>query len=229
MSKEWLTRVFLIGAVLLPLSGASGAWAHQAGREPAAAEVFTPQELQAFTELSPIDAHTHIYAYAPEYVELLHKLHMHTLDIMVVSDNAHPERKNLAKESTDVFYLVGKSQGEVFALTTFDAYRFNDKDFAQQAIPRLNDAFGRGAVAAKVWKNIGLQVKDTNGRYILPDDPALNAIYRDIAAHNKTLVVHIADPDTAFLPPNPNASDGAYYIEHPEWYMYKVVGAPTKN
>jgi hypothetical protein len=195
----------------------------------ASVQGFSDNELQAFSALHPIDAHTHIYRYAPEYVAFLNKLGMHTLDIMVVSDNAHPERKDLSKESHHVFELVQKSDHRVFACTTFDAYRFNDRDFAKNAIAGLNEAFAQGALAAKVWKNIGLEVKDANGKYVMPDDPALTPIYRDIASNHKTLIMHIADPDTAWLPPGAHAVDQSYYIQHPEWYMYKIAGAPTKD
>ena len=195
----------------------------------AAIEGFSGAELQKFAALRPIDGHTHIYRYTPEYTALLNKLHMHTLDIMVVSDNAHAERKDLAKESHDVFNLVDKSDHRVFACTTFDAYRFNDRDFVAHAIIGLNQAFAQGAVAAKVWKNIGLEVRDDKGNYIMPDNPALSPIYRDIAAKRKTLIMHIADPDAAWLPPNSHATDQSYYTEHPEWYMYKIAGAPSKE
>jgi len=195
----------------------------------AAVEGFSDAELQRFVALRPIDGHTHIYQHTPEYIALLNKLHMNTLDIMVVSDNAHAERKDLARESRDVFDLVHKSGGRVFACTTFDAYRFNDRDFSEHAIIGLNQAFAQGAIAAKVWKNIGLEVRDAKGNYIMPDNPALTPIYRDISAKHKTLIMHIADPDTAWEPPNSHATDQSYYIEHPEWYMYKIEGAPSKE
>ena len=190
---------------------------------------FSAEELQRFQSLHPIDAHTHIYQYNPAYVELLQKLGMHTLDIIVVSDNADPERKDLAKESKDVFELVNKSDQRVFACTTFDAYHFNDPDFVANAIAGLNRAFDQGAVAAKLWKNVGMEIKDKKGNYILPDNAALTPIYRAIAKRHKTLVMHIADPDTAWLPPNPAATDGSYYRAHPEWYMYKIPGSPSKD
>jgi hypothetical protein len=163
----------------------------------AAGGAFSDSELQQFAALNPIDTHTHIYEYDPLFVAMLQKMHLHILDIMDVSDNANPERKNLAKESRDVFDLVNKSSHQVFACTTFDPYRFNDPDFATTAIRELNRSFDQGAIAVKVWKNVGMEVKDAKGAYILPDNPALQPIYRDIAAHNKTLIMHIADPDTA--------------------------------
>ena len=230
MPGRWLTYGALLATTCaislpetLPLT------AQQSTTSTAAIEGFSDAELQKFATLLPIDGHTHIYRYTPEYIALLNRLHMHTLDIMVVSDNAHAERKDLVRESNDVFNLTHKSGHRVFACTTFDAYRFNDRDFAAHAIIGLNQAFAQGAIAAKVWKNIGLEVKDSKGNYILPDNPALTPIYRDIAAKHKTLIMHIADPDTAWLPPNSHATDQSYYTEHPEWYMYKIAGAPSKE
>ena len=230
MPGRWLTCGALLATTCaislpetLPLT------AQQSTTSTAAIEGFSDAELQKFATLLPIDGHTHIYRYTPEYIALLNRLHMHTLDIMVVSDNAHAERKDLVRESNDVFNLAHKSGHRVFACTTFDAYRFNDRDFAAHAIIGLNQAFAQGAIAAKVWKNIGLEVKDSKGNYILPDNPTLTPIYRDITAKHMTLIMHIADPDTAWLPPNSHATDQSYYVEHPEWYMYKIAGAPSKE
>jgi predicted TIM-barrel fold metal-dependent hydrolase len=223
MLQRWI-GCGLLAAIL------AGAAAAQSNTTQAQANAgFSELELQRFRSLNPIDGHTHIYQYTPAYVQLLEKLGMHTLDIIVVSDNADPERKDLAKESQDVFELVNKSDHRAFACTTFDAYRFNDPDFAANAIAGLDRAFDQGAVAAKLWKNVGMEIKDKKGNYILPDNPALAPIYREIAKRHKTLIMHIADPDTAWLPPNPAATDGSYYLAHPEWYMYKIPGSPSKE
>lgn len=189
---------------------------------------FDAQELSRFIALEPIDTHTHIYESEPNYFAMLRKLHLHTLDIMVVSDNANPERKDLARESRHVFQVVENSGGQVALCTTFDAYRINEIDFATGAIRQLNLDFDQGAIAVKLWKNVGMEIRSSKGNYILPDDPSLEPIYEDIAAHGKTLIAHIADPDTAWLPPNPASPDYSYFVEHPEWYMYKNPHAPSK-
>ena len=107
--------------------------------------------------------------------------------------------------------------------------RLSDPGFSQAAIAQLDRDFSQGAVAVKIWKNIGEQVKDAKGNYTLPDDPAFEPIYKDIAAHNKTLIAHVADPDTIWEPPTPSAPDYSYYTEHPEWYMYNRPNAPSKQ
>ena len=57
--------------------------------------------------------------------------------------------------------------------------------------------------------------------------PRFQPIFQDIAAHNKTLIAHQAEPDVAWVP-DPKAIDTSYYAEHPEWNMSMVAGAPSK-
>jgi predicted TIM-barrel fold metal-dependent hydrolase len=199
--------------------------AHESGAE---MRGFSAQELSQFIVLEPIDTHTHIYESEPSYFAMLNKLHLHTLDIMVVADNANPERRELAKESRDVFEVVKNSDNRVASCTTFDAYRVNQINFIAATVRQLNQDFAQGAIAVKIWKNVGMEIKNTRGEYILPDDPSLEPIYADIAAHGKTLVTHMADPDTAWLPPDPTSPDYSYFVEHPEWYMYKNHYSPSK-
>ena len=83
-------------------------------------------------------------------------------------------------------------------------------------------------MAVKIWKNVGMQLKDQSGRFVMPDDPRFDPIYQDIAAHGKTLIAHLAEPDSCWLPPNKNSPDYSYYSEHPEWYMFKQPDHPKK-
>lgn len=193
----------------------------------AAGNSFTQKELQEFSSLEPVDTHTHIYKDDPAYTAMLRKLHLHILDIVDVSDNGPPERKSLDKEEQDVFAVVRDSEGHGAVCTSFDPFRINDPHFSQAAIARLNESFRKGAIAVKLWKNVGMEIRDRHGRYVLPDQPVLEPIYQDIAAQHKTLLTHVADPDTAWEPLG-DQPDAGYYSEHPEWHLYKVPGAPSK-
>ena len=118
--------------------------------------------------------------------------------------------------------FVRASDGLAALCSSFDPFLFNQRGFSRNAIAEINRDFDQGAVAVKIWKNIGEKVKQANGSYLMPDDPVFSPIYEDIAAHNKTLVAHVADPDSIWEAPNPASPDYSYYhVEHPEWYMYQ--------
>jgi predicted TIM-barrel fold metal-dependent hydrolase len=123
---------------------------------------------------------------------------------------------------------VHQNHGHAWLCTTFDPYKVNNADFASQAVRQLNRNFAAGAVAVKIWKNVGMEIRRPDGKYIMPDDPVFAPIYRDIAAHHKTLIAHLAEPDSCWLPPNPDSPDYSYYNEHPEWYMYRHPERPKK-
>jgi predicted TIM-barrel fold metal-dependent hydrolase len=185
-------------------------------------------ELQALAPMDPVDTHTHVAKGDPAFYGMLKNLHMHIVDILVV-DRHSAYRKGMQPQLQDALQVVRESDGHAALCTTFDPFPFEQPDFAESAIRGLNRDFAAGAVAVKIWKNIGMDLKDRNGHYILPDNPVFEPIYQDIERHNRTLISHVADPDEAWLPPNPKGVDYSYYQENPIWYMYGKAGAPTKQ
>ena len=188
---------------------------------------FSRLELRQFAALRPIDSHTHVFEKSPAFYAMLKKLNLHLLDILV-DDDTIPEYTDFSKEAKDGWSVVRGSSGRVALCTTFDAYRFSQPNFSGKAIRKLNEDFARGAIAVKFYKVVGMEIKDSKGNYILPDNPVFEPIFKDIAAHNKTLIAHLADPDSAFEAPNPDAPDYEYLMQNPKLYMYGKAGAPTK-
>jgi Amidohydrolase len=180
----------------------------------------------ALAALHPIDAHAHILQSDPSVTRMLRQWNLHILDILVVNDK-DAARGSLEQQRAHALAFIRSAHGSASLCTTFDPFRISRSDFLETAIDQLNQDFANGAVAVKVWKNIGMEVKDSHGRYVMVDDPRLRPIFRDIANHNKTLIAHQAEPDVAWTP-EPNAIDSSYYAKHPEWNMSKVTGAPSK-
>ncbi|MGO8720786.1 MAG: amidohydrolase family protein [Acidobacteriaceae bacterium] len=188
---------------------------------------FSGPELRQFTALAPIDSHTHVFERSPAFYAMLKKLNLHILDILV-DDDTIPEYADFAKQAKDAWAVVDGSNGRVALCTTFDAYKFSRPDFSAEAIRKLNRDFARGAIAVKFYKVVGMEIKDAKGNYVMPDNPVFEPIFKDIAAHDKTLIAHLADPDSAFEAPNPAAPDYEYLMQNPKLYMYGKAGAPTK-
>jgi len=210
-------------ALLLTLGTAAlTAAAQQSPKTP-----FSPEELQRFRALAPIDTHTHVFAAGP-IIAMLQKLNLHILDILVVDDNSTPHR-DLATQRTKALAVVQASHGYAVLCTSFDPYSFNQPDYDRNVIQGLNNDFANGAIAVKIWKNVGMEIKDANGNFLMADNPVFKPIFQDIAAHNKTLVAHMADPDSGWQPPNPASPDYEYYRDHPTAYMYGKQGIPSKE
>jgi predicted TIM-barrel fold metal-dependent hydrolase len=217
-----LSLILLAGGVVCggqPQEKAAPVVASAANATGAVSGGFTPQELRAFAALDPIDTHTHVRRSDPAFDAMLDRLNLHLLDIVLVDDQS-AEEKDLQAESKAAWSFIRGAGGRAAFCTSIDPYKMHEPGFAASAMRGLNHDFAEGAVAVKIWKNIGMEIKDAGGNYVLPDDPAFAPIYKDIAAHNKTLIAHVADPDSAWAPPNPASPDYSYYSENPFWYMY---------
>lgn len=189
---------------------------------------FSAQELAAFSALAPVDSHAHVFASDPAFFDLLKKLNVHLVDILVIDDE-NPQYKASAAKIADAWKFVHGSDGHAVYCTSFDPYKLWQPGFAAAADRGLNEEFARGAIAVKIWKNIGMEIKDAKGNYVLPDNPVFTPIYKDIAAHNKTLIAHVADPSSSWAPIDPSSPDYSYYKEHPMWYMYGQKNPASKE
>lgn len=213
---ELLMALFLITGTRKPLDAAPA----RTGEDIA---------LRGFAALHPIDAHVHVFRTGQEFQEMLEQEHLTVLNILVV-DDTWPPRNHLQPQIDDAWKLVRSSKGHVFLCTTFDGYKFNFLTFTEDSVGQINRDFRDGAIGVKIWKTFGMEIKDSNGQYVLPDDPKLKPIYEDIAKHDKTLLAHLAEPDLAWEPLDVKTDPLAqYYIENPQWHMLNKPGVPSKK
>ncbi len=219
-----LLSLLTLGAVVaMGFSGQPSIAAYSPQKQPGADET-----LKAFAAIQPIDVHVHVFKTDAAFQALLERLHLKLLNILVMDDTL-PYRKELAPQVKDALALVRSSHGHVAWCTTFDPYKFGNTSFTADAIEQIDQNFAEGAVAVKIWKNIGMEIKNGEGKFIMADDPKFEPIYKDIAKHGKTLMSHQAEPDVAWGPPDPSDPSWSYYQENPQWFLYNKPGFPTKQ
>lgn len=186
-----------------------------------------PGDLASFSALAPIDAHVHLYKDDAAFDSLMLRLKMRILDICVIDDR-DPYAKGLEPQRRDVLRVVHRTGGRAVLCTTFSPYEFEEPGFAQETIHQLDADFAAGAIAVKIYKVMGMEMKSKAGKYVMPDDPAFEPIYKDIAGHDRTVVAHIAEPDSCWQPPNPASPDYEYYQQNPQEYAYAHPEWPSK-
>jgi predicted TIM-barrel fold metal-dependent hydrolase len=170
-----------------------------------------------------IDAHLHVAADTPESQTLMQRYDLKYMNICVAED-AHGAWRTQA----DAYAPLAKSQPDRFAwCTTFDLPRFDDPHYIEKVLQGLEQDFADGAIACKIWKNFGMEVRHSNGDHILPNDPLLQPILRYIADRDKTLLMHIAEPLECWLPLKEGSPHYGYYSRHPEWHMYGRTEMPS--
>jgi predicted TIM-barrel fold metal-dependent hydrolase len=74
-----------------------------------------------------------------------------------------------------------------------------------------------GAKGIKVWKDLGLEIRDGSGELILPDDRRLAPLWQTAAELGIPVFIHTADPVAFFDPIDERNERYEQLLAHPEW------------
>jgi len=191
------------------------------GRPPASAEE-DPAALRALREMPKWDAHFHLRGFgsadpAP-YIALLDKLNMRALAI----GNFGAKGPNYGAQ-LEVARDFHRRYPERIAWTpSFKLEGWGTPSWEREALEVILDGLSREAVGVKVWKDVGMELKDADGRYVMIDDPRFKALLDLIAAEDGTLIAHIAEPRNCWLALEQMTVEGdrRYFSAHPEYHAY---------
>jgi predicted TIM-barrel fold metal-dependent hydrolase len=176
----------------------------------------------AFTDLLKIDVHSHVFEDVPALNELLGRLNIRTINVCNNGTDDHLERMHaIAVEQY-------RKHPTLYPFSsTFDLKRRHEPTYAADVIAFLDRTFQQGAVGVKIWKEVGIDIKDRQGKFILPDDPIFDPIYAHLAKRGKPLHAHLAEPIDAWLPLDPNSAHYSYYSSNPQWHLYGKTEYPS--
>ncbi len=102
-------------------------------------------------------------------------------------------------------------------LANLDYNRLGDDDFYRQY---LIDAQAAGAKGLKIWKNLGLGLKDADGRRVAVDDKRLDVVWQTCGELGMPVLVHVADPAAFFEPIDARNERWTQLYRHPDWSFY---------
>ena len=182
-------------------------------------------QLDYLKSIKKFDTHFHARGDAPYLRDILDDLNMKVITICTRGTNT--ERMNMqinaAKE-------ISQKHPRYYAwVTTFDVTRRNEPGWIAQVKEHLRDSFEHGALGVKVWKEIGMEIKNPAGEYIQIDDPMFDPIYDYMIQQNKPLMAHIGEPIQAWmpLPIGPNGKPTSYWATSPQWHFYNKPDKPS--
>ncbi len=80
--------------------------------------------------------------------------------------------------------------------------KIDEKDFAISSVKILRNAVNDGAIGLKIYKNLGLNLKDSKGIRVKVDDKRLSPIWEACADLNIPVLIHSGEPSPFFDPIN---------------------------
>ena len=81
-----------------------------------------------------------------------------------------------------------------------DFNKIDDEDFAENNVSIIKDAVKQGAIGLKVYKNLGLNLKDNSGARVNVDDKRLNPIWEVCGELKIPVLIHSGEPSPFFDP-----------------------------
>ncbi|MCG2461651.1 amidohydrolase [Flavobacteriaceae bacterium F89] len=179
-----------------------------------------------FNKVDKIDAHVHIDTDKPDFVQQARDDNFKLLTINWDDPN---ESADMKVQQRIAIQQLKAFPGYVAYATTFSVRNFNDGDWKEKTIAYLKNSFAQGAIAVKVYKVIGMDLKDENGEYIMIDDPRFDPIIDFIHSNNIPIIGHLGEPKNCWLPLDKMTVNGdkSYFSENPEYHMYLHPEAPS--
>lgn len=95
-----------------------------------------------------------------------------------------------------------------------------DRGWGDRLAASLADSVRRGAKGLKLWKDIGLRLRDERGELFFIDDRRMNPIWGVVAEAGIPVLVHVADPAAFFEPLDGNNERYEELREHPDWHFH---------
>ena len=176
-----------------------------------------------FEEVAKTDAHFHYLTYNEEYLKFAKEL-----NFRLVSPNWDGEYSIDEQMKITSKVLLSNPENLAF-LGTFSLADYGKPVFTSKTIERIKECINAGASGIKIWKNIGMALKDSSGNYVMVDNPAFDSIFMYLEENNIPVLAHLGEPKDCWLPLEEmtDPGDKAYYKNNPEYYMYLDPDAPS--
>lgn len=179
-----------------------------------------------FQEVDKADTHVHIFTANSDFVEQAKK---DNIKLITVALDAYNVLDSIKKEHHFSLVQEKMNPGYIEFATAFSMEGWDEPGWLDKTMAWLDSSIADGAVAVKVWKNIGMVYRDKNDKLVMIDDPRFDPIFRMLARRNITLLGHLGEPKNCWLPLEQMTTnnDSSYFAEHPEYHMYKHPDFPS--
>ncbi len=181
--------------------------------------------LADFAKVRKFDAHVHVNVTDRAFLDQAVADNFEILSINV----DYPAFPSINHQADAAHHFSRIDPEHFHYAATFSMKGFGDDGWAEAAKAALDSEFRQGALAVKVWKNIGMVERDAAGQLIFIDDKGLDPVFNHLATRNIPLIAHQGEPRNCWLPIEQmtTENDRLYFGNHPEYHMYLHPEMPS--
>jgi predicted TIM-barrel fold metal-dependent hydrolase len=172
--------------------------------------------IEDFSSVKKIDTHIHLNTLQESFIHQAAADNIQFLDIV----DDRPFGIPMNEQEAIAIHQIKAFPHQISFATTFSTAHFEQPGWQGEAIDSLKSAFQQGAIAVKVWKNIGMALKDKAGRFVMVDDDRFDSIFNFLEQNNVPVIGHLGEPRECWLPLDKMVLHKGYYSEHPEYHMF---------
>jgi predicted TIM-barrel fold metal-dependent hydrolase len=183
------------------------------------------QKDHIYYDFEKIDAHIHQNVNRPAILDEARNEGFRLLSI-----NTNYFGFNSTDKQREIALECGKrSPGNLHFIASFSADGWETPGWSEKALEQIKTGWKKGAVAVKIWKNIGMELRDKDGGFVMADHPDLDPIYEYLVKHEIPLATHFGEPKNCWLPLDEMtvSSDKDYFSKNPQYHMYLQKDFPS--
>ena len=118
--------------------------------------------------------------------------------------------------------------GRLVIFGNIDFSKIDEPAFAADHVAMLERAHARGMAGLKIFKNLGLTIKDRSGTIVAVDDPRIDPIWAACGRLRIPVLIHSADPAAFFQPIDEKNERWLQLKRHPDW-SFHGPGFPARE
>ena len=142
-----------------------------------------------------IDVHSHLWRIRNEQdvEKMIGEMDELNLQVVVNLSGGSGERlKNVVK------ILKSKYPKRFVVFANINFRKIDEPNFGENAAKQLEEDVKNGASGLKIFKNLGLTLKDASGKRVPTDDPRLDPIFKKCAELGIPVLIHTGEPNSFF-------------------------------
>ena len=167
-----------------------------------------------------IDAHNHLGRWltegwsTPDVGELLATMDASNVRTIVNLDGMWGDELQANLDRYDRAY-----PGRFATYAQLDWTTTSEPGFGERMGAQLAHCLDEGARGLKVWKGLGLRIRDDRGELLMPDDERLDPIWATAAERGAPITIHVADPLAFFDPIDERNERIEELLANPDWWF----------